>query len=211
MGIDTGIITGLLIITIIIVSLLALQKHYLIYKLALIPYRIYTQREYYRFVTHMFVHAGLLHLIINVFVLYSFGSYVERTFVFIAQDYWLGRLNYLVLFILSGIMASLSSYYKHRHDPAYVSVGASGAVSAVVFSAILINPWNMVLVFFIPMPAIIMGVLYLAYSIWMSRRAADNINHEAHLWGAVFGLVYTALTYPLLVKHFIRMLSNPPF
>ncbi|NPA33648.1 MAG: rhomboid family intramembrane serine protease [Chlorobi bacterium] len=211
MGIDTGIITGFLVIAIIVVSLIALQKQYLIYKLALIPYRIYTQKEYYRFITHMFVHAGILHMLINVFVLYSFGSYVEKTFVFLAMDRWVGRLNYLLLFLLSGIMSSLSSYYKHRHDPAYVSVGASGAVSAIVFSAILINPWNMVLVFFIPMPAIAMGILYLVYSIWMSRRAVDNINHEAHLWGAIFGLIYTSITYPELVKHFIRLLTNPPF
>ena len=210
MGVGTGMITGFLIISIIVISLLALQKHYLLYKLALVPYRIYTQKEYYRFISHIFVHAGILHLAINVFVLYSFGSYVEKTFVFLSPEHWLGRFNYLMLFLLSGIMASLSSYYKHRHDPAYVSVGASGSVSAIVFAAILINPWNLVFVLFVPMPAILMGILYLVYSAWMSRRSVDNINHEAHLWGAIFGLVYTAITYPDLIKHFIRLLINPP-
>lgn len=204
-------VTTILVLAIVIVSLIALQRHYLIYKLALIPYRIYTQREYYRFVTHMFVHAGILHLVINALVLYSFGRFVEESFAFVADHRWLGKINYLILFFISGVMASLSSYYKHRHDPAYVSVGASGAVSAILFSAILFNPWQTVLVFFIPMPAILMGILYLGYSIYMARYSNDNINHEAHLWGAIFGIAYTILSYPLVLRHFIRLLTSPPY
>ncbi len=201
-------ITFLLVIAIVAVSAFAFQRPQLVYRLAFIPYQIAVRKEYYRFVTHLFVHADWLHLALNVLVLYSFGRHVEAAFRLL----WgptLAALYYLALFFLGGALASLSSYYRHRHNPAYISVGASGAVSAVLATSVILNPWAMVYVWFIPMPAIVMAVLYLGYSWYMARRGQGNINHDAHFWGTVFGLLFPIVVEPRLALHFIRMLLYP--
>ena len=117
-----------------------------------------------------------------------------------------------VLFYLGGLVfAILPSYLKHRHDVHWASLGASGAVSAVLFAYILFQPWNLIFVFFIPVPAIIFAVLYVAYSIWSGKRGNSNINHSAHLWGAAYGVVVTILLEPRVIPHFLNQLTRLPF
>lgn len=176
---------------------------------AFIPWAVKHRGEWYRFLSGGFFHADWLHLLINMFVLWSFGSFVEGAFRTLLGNLW-GELAFAGLYFSALAASSLSTYFKHNNNPHYISVGASGAVSAVVFSSVLLAPWETVLVFFIPMPAIVMGVLYLLYSWWMARRAADRINHEAHLWGAVWGLVFTAtVLFEYLPALLTRLISGP--
>ena len=115
-------------------------------------------------------------------------------------------------FYLGGLIAAiLPSYLKHRHDIRWASLGASGAVSAVLFAYILFQPWKLIFVFFIPVPAIIFAILYVAYSIWSGKRGNTNINHSAHLWGAAYGVVMTILLEPKVLPHFLNQLTQIPF
>ncbi|MGE8263343.1 MAG: rhomboid family intramembrane serine protease, partial [Stenotrophomonas sp.] len=115
-------------------------------------------------------------------------------------------------FYLGALLVSiLPSYLKNQKNPNYLSLGASGAVSAVLFAFILIKPWSIILVLFIPAPAIIYAVFYVGYSIWMDRRGGDRINHSAHLAGAAFGVLFMLAMQPSIFSHFLRELSNPTF
>ncbi len=117
-----------------------------------------------------------------------------------------------MLFYLGGlIFAILPSYLKHKNDTNWASLGASGAVSAVLFAYILFEPWKLILVFFIPVPAIIFAVLYVGYSVWSGKRGNSNINHSAHLWGAAYGVVMTIILEPRLIQHFLNKLTQLPF
>ena len=117
-----------------------------------------------------------------------------------------------VLFYLGGLVfAILPSYFKHRNDARWASLGASGAVSAVLFAYILFKPWDLIFVFFIPVPAIIFAILYVGYSIWSGKRGNSNINHSAHLWGAAYGVVMTIILEPAVLPHFLTQLTKLPF
>jgi membrane associated rhomboid family serine protease len=136
--------------------------------------------------------------------LFFFGRLMEQFYT--AE---LGRLGF-VLFYIGGLVVSiLPTYLKNRRNPNYHSLGASGAVSAVLFSFILLSPWSRIIVLVVPMPAIIYAVLYVAYSIYMDRAGRDNINHSAHLWGAAYGVVFTLLVEPRVLGHFLAELSSP--
>jgi len=156
-------------------------------------------RQYERLLTHGFIHADLTHLVFNMVALYAFGRGIERLFT-----PYIGALGFLLFYLSAIVVAILPTYLRHRHDPHYRSLGASGGVSAVVFAMVLINPWSMLLVFFIPMPAVVFGVVYIAYSIWMDRRGGDNINHSAHLWGAGYGMLFTVLMEPQVAVRFMQ-------
>lgn len=172
----------------------------LLRKLALIPYRTVKNNEWYRLITHGFVHADMTHLLVNMFTFWSFGTYIEKVFGYLG----FGTLPFLGLYFGGMIFASIYDLIKHHNDPYYVSIGASGAVSAVLFSYILFDPWSKILLFaIIPVPGIIFGVVYLAYCQYMAKRSGDNINHNAHFYGAVYGFLYPALLNPSLLKAFI--------
>src|SRR5690606_28863997 len=115
-----------------------------------------------------------------------------------------------VLFYAGGLLVSiLPSYLANRNNPAYRSLGASGAVSAVLFAFILLQPWAMLYVFFIPAPAIVFAVVYVGYSVWAERQARDNVNHSAHLWGAAYGIVFMLIMEPRVLLIFWEQLTNP--
>ena len=195
-------ITIVLVIVTCLISYQAFNKPELFHKLTHNPYLVERNREYYRFLSSGFVHADWMHLIINMFVLYQFGEFVEHKFVFYFGDL-MGRLNYLILYLLTLTLSDFPSYLKHRHNPQYSSVGASGAVSGIIFVYVLFQPWSMLLLFFvIPVPAIIAAVLYLVYSSWASRRGVGRINHDAHFYGALFGLAIALLMKPSLLELF---------
>ncbi len=162
--------------------------------------------QVYRLVTHGFVHADGQHLLFNMITLFFFGRAIESFFT-----RYLGPVGF-VLFYLGGIVAAiLPSYWQHMRDAQYRSLGASGAVSAVLFAYILIAPWSTIYVFFFPIPAIAYAVLYTAYSFYAAGRAADNINHSAHLWGAGYGVIFALCMEPRLWGNFMQRLLEPSF
>lgn len=182
----------LIIIITCIISITAFSRPGEIDKLSMWPYMVKEHKQYYRFITAGLVHADYMHLGFNMLTMWFFGKYIEIMF----QQIFGGKLYFLLFYVLALIISDIPSYIRHRNNYSYRSIGASGAVSAVVFAFILFQPWAKIIVFVIPMPAILYGVLFLGYSVYMSRRGGDGINHDAHFWGAIFGVVF-----PLAIKH----------
>ncbi len=203
-------ITIIIIVITVAISYWALTNRDIFDKLSLMPYRTVHKKEYYRIVTHAFLHADYLHLGVNMFVLYSFGNFVEHVFAQLQEQGMIGSavVSYLTLYIGGIVIATLTTIQKHKDNPYYISIGASGAVSAVVFASIFFAPLQMLSLFFIiPIPAIVFGILYLAYSSYMSKKSNDNINHDAHFAGAVFGFALPMLINPKLLAIFIAGLG----
>ena len=199
-----------LVIVIVGISYFAFQNKNVINKLIMSPYLVIHKNEWYRVITHAFIHANWMHLLFNMIALWSFGSAVVQYFDYVIVSN-IPNVHFFMLFFVGVIIASTPDIVKHKNDIGYLSLGASGGVSAVVFAAIFFNPWSTVLVFFIPCPGIIFGVLYLWYSNYMSKKGGDNINHSAHFYGAVFGFLYPILIQPSIVFHFIQQLMHPSF
>jgi membrane associated rhomboid family serine protease len=170
-------------------------------------YDVRHANHWYRFFTYGFFHAGWLHLAVNMIVLYSFGAMVEKGFGYYFSSKYI--LYYLLLYFGALLISILPAYGKHRNDVFYNAVGASGAISAVVFASILLQPNQKVFLFFIPIgiPAFAFGLLYLAYEFYMSRRAKDNIGHDAHFWGALFGIIFTLAAKPAIFNAFLVQLG----
>ena len=167
-------------------------------------------REGWRFFSYGLIHADYIHLIVNMFVLYSFGPLVEA---FYEIHFHPKAEFYFILLYAGGIVLSVvSSYARHKGDVFYNAVGASGAVSGVVFALILFHPGLPLRFIFVPVeiPAVIFGGVYLGYSWYMSRRGDGLIGHDAHFWGGVFGFVYTLALKPSLMidfaGHILRIL-----
>lgn len=188
-----------------IVSYMAFNNRRLMDDLILWPPAITRQREYHRLVTYGVIHADFNHLLFNMITLYFFGQAMEPFFT--AR---MGTFGF-VLFYLGGLVFSiLPTYIKNRSNPAYRSLGASGAVSGVLFAFILLAPWATIRVFFaLPIPAIIYAVLYTAYSIYMDRRGGDSVNHSAHLWGAAYGALFIVMIDHQVLPHFLNALMYP--
>ncbi len=200
--------TGIIILTSII-SFLSFSNRRLMDALIFWPPAISMQHQYYRFLTCGLIHADFMHLAFNMFTLYFFGTALE--------NYYMGELGlqhyyYPILYTSALIAANVPTYLKRKDDYNYRSLGASGAVCAVLFAFILIRPWDTVALFsFLKMPAILYAVLFLGYSIYMSRKGGDNVNHDAHLWGALFGILFTAAVHPAIMADFVNQLSHPNF
>ncbi|QJW91738.1 rhomboid family intramembrane serine protease [Spirosoma taeanense] len=172
------------------------------------PYRVASRGEYYRLLTSGFLHADWGHLIFNMLSLYFFGGFIEQVFGLLFEGS--GAL-YLIGFYLVGILVSdIPSFLKHRNDPGYNSLGASGGVSAVIFAAILFRPLTPIYLYFIPIgiPGFIFGALYLAYSYYEAQRGRGNVNHDAHFYGALFGIVFMIVVYPLVLPQFIEQIAG---
>ncbi len=166
-------------------------------------YLIVRNREWYRFLSYGLVHADWGHLLINMWVLYSFGRIVESFYELYHGIY--GRLFFIALYFVALAVSSIYDFIKQKENPYYNAIGASGAVSAVVFASIIFYPAGKIYLFFIPIgiPAPVFGVLYLVYSAYMAKNAKDNIGHSAHFYGAVFGLLYVIITVPGILPYFI--------
>ena len=199
-------LTLILIGATVMVSWQAFEKRRLLDRLILWPPAIDRHKQYDRLLTHGFIHADWSHLLFNMITLYFFGSLVERWLVPM-----IGHLGFVLFYLSAIVVAILPTYAQHRHDPHYRSLGASGAVSAVLFTYILLQPWSLILVFFLPVPAIVYAVLYIGYSIWMDKHGQDNVNHSAHLWGAAYGVLFAVLVEPQVLGSFVERLMNPSF
>lgn len=192
-----------------IVSIISFQNDRLFSTLLLNPLKFLRKKEYYRILSHGFIHADWTHLIVNMFVLFSFGRAIEGYFNQLKEMDYLRypQLHYLILYFGGIIVSSIPSIIKHRNDSWYNSVGASGGVSAVVFTSIFFGPLNILYLYFIPIPGIVFGALYLIYSQYMAKRNKDNINHDAHFAGSIFGFLYPLLINIGLFKVFLNQLS----
>lgn len=203
--------TYIIIFITAIISILCFKNSALFERLSLKPYRVIHNKEWYRVITHLFVHGDYMHLIINMFVLLSFGQYIEQLFKSyaitgtISSDY----LTYILLYLGGGVAASIPDLIYRRNNPYYNSIGASGAVSAVLFASIFFNPWNKLYLFaIIPIPGIVFGVMYILYSQYMDKRGGTNVNHRAHLWGAIYGFLFPLLMNPRLIEVFLRNITQ---
>lgn len=199
-------ITTLIIIGLTaVISWFAFSKRELMERLILWPPAV-SRGQYDRLISYGFVHADMSHLLFNMITLYFFGAAMESLYQQI-----LGPFGFAIFYLLGLLVSILPTYLVNRHNANYRSLGASGAVSAVLFAFILIDPWATILVFFIPLPAIVYAVLYVGYSIYMDRRGTDNVNHSAHLWGAAYGIVFTILVEPRVVSVFLERITQPHF
>ena len=190
----------------VIVSLAAFSSSELRNKLILYPFVMDNPSEYYRLLSSGFIHADIPHLAFNMYALYIFGEYMERDFATLSHS-WV----FLILYLVGIIIASVPSFIKHRAHSYYLALGASGGVSAVIFAFIYFHPWSRIGIIFIPggIPAIVFAVLYLLYSAWSSRHAKDNVGHDAHFWGGVYGFVFAFFSDPTHGRLFFEEITHP--
>ena len=204
-------ITLIIIIITVIVSLSAKNKPALYSKLLFNPYQVFHRKEWYRIFSHGLIHdnSNIFHLFFNMYVLYSFGSAAES--ILINHLNGLGILYYLILYIGGMAVATLPALIKHRDNYSYNSVGASGAVSAVLFATIAFIPFSGgISIMFLPIsiPPLVFGILYLAYEYYMKKKGGTNIAHDAHIWGAIFGFLFTLIFVPDAFTNFVSELLS---
>lgn len=202
----TAPVTLIIIAITCLVSFAGFSNPRLIERLILWPPALTRGKEYWRLLTCGLIHADFQHLLFNMFTLFFFGGFMEQFYAA-----YIGGVGYAVFYAGGLVVSCLPTYLKHRNDANYRSLGASGAVSAVLFAFILLQPWATIYVFVVPVPAIIYAIVYLAYTIYMDRQRADRINHSAHLWGAVYGVVFTLLIEPRVARVFLDRLLHPGF
>lgn len=197
--------TIILIAITVAVSYAAFKSPKLMGNLQFNASKIYHKNEYHRLITHAFVHANWEHLFVNMIVLFSFGQAIEMYFKY---NFGNNHILYYFLLYFGGILASnLYALIKHRNNYFYNAVGASGAVASVLFAAIFFDPWNKIYFFgILPIPGIIFAVLYLVYSYQMSIKQKDNVAHDAHFLGALFGFIFPVLINPTLFEIFLDKL-----
>jgi len=183
-------ITTIIIIINVIVSLMAFSNVELKSKMLFSPYAVKHRKQFSRIFTHAFIHADYTHLIFNMVALYFLGEVVENYLIVLYGGK--GYIYYLLLYLVAIPASSLPAMYKHSEDPNYLSLGASGAVTAVVFAAIILVPLMDLRLFLIPIPikGFIFGVLYLIFETYASKTGMMNIAHDAHIAGAVCGLIF---------------------
>lgn len=194
-------ITLIIIIITVIASFYAWSNPHIQQKWIFSPYIVQTNNEYHRFVTSGFIHADQMHLLFNMFTLYFFGELIENVY----QDYFgnFGLVLFVLLYIAGIIISDIPTFLKHKNSPHYRALGASGGVAAVVFSSIMFFPLNKLYIFgIIGIQGFILGILYLVYSFIQGKRMADNINHDAHLYGAAFGIVFSVIIDPAVIGRF---------
>ena len=184
----------LIIIVTVLVSLNAFNKSLVLDKMVYSPYRVKHEKEYYRLVSHMFIHADSVHLIFNMMSLYFLGSFLENELMFSFGSIG-GEVHFLILYFFGGLFSTLIPFSRNQDNSNYRALGASGAVSAVIFAAIIWNPTMKLSLLFlpIPIPAYIFGPIYLAFEYWADRRGGTGIAHDAHIGGAIFGVIYVLI------------------
>ncbi len=201
-------LTFLILIVTGITTYLGLNNYSIQNKLIFNPYLVYQKKQVYRLLTHGFIHADLGHVLFNLLAFWMFGTMVEERFTIYFGDK--GPIYFLMLYLGGIVSASLYSLEKYKEIPSYNALGASGAVSAVVFASILLEPTQKIGVFIIPpiIPGYIFGFLYLWYSNYMAKKGHDNVGHDAHFWGAVFGFAITLAHRPQFLPEFIQQITE---
>jgi membrane associated rhomboid family serine protease len=194
----------LILLVTVVVSVIGLKRPALLARAMLRPYYLFRNREYEKLITSGFVHADAGHLIFNLITFYFFAFPLERR---------IGSLSFVSLYFISMVLSEIGTCLKHRNDPNYASLGASGAILGVLFASIVYFPTQSLFIFPIPVPipAPLFAVGYLVYSYYQSRQNVGNVNHDAHIGGAITGLVFVALTEPpafgRLVQRVVELVS----
>lgn len=185
----------------IVTSIYAFNDNSVLGKFILSPYNVYRKHKLYTLITSGFIHADWMHLIFNMITFLSFGFVLERM---------IGSLNFGILYFVSLVLSDLPTVFRHKNDLWYNSLGASGAVSAVIFSFILFQPFSSMYIMPIPFGiwAVAFGPLYLVYCAYASKQSRDNINHDAHLYGALSGMILTTVLMPGVIPYFIEQVMN---
>jgi membrane associated rhomboid family serine protease len=198
-------VTFLIIGITVAISLIAFNNAAVRNKALFYPYGMQQPSQYYRFLSHGFIHADYIHLFFNMFTLYQFGR--------LAEVVLFNKTQYVLLYATALIASSIFDFIKQKNNSGYAALGASGAVSAVLFASIILDPWEKGVAIFgvLALPNLVFAVLYLVYCAYMDKRGGDNIGHGAHLWGSVWGFAFTALVRPDLLKGFIEKLMHPHF
>ena len=187
-----------LIVVISGIGLMAAPR--IIEKNLLRPYRVARGSEYYTVITCGFVHADFAHLLFNSLTLFFFGPGLERL---------MGTTKFIALYVIGLVVSSLGTVFKQRNNPDYASLGASGAILSVLFAYIVYRPLDKIYLYFaIGIPAVLFAFLYLGYSWWASGHARDRVNHDAHLDGALTGLLFVAFTEPAAYVEAVRQLGG---
>jgi len=204
-------VTLALIVVNVIISLIAMNNQDVMSKTIMWPYGVKRHNQFYRFITSGFIHADYIHLFFNMFTLLFFGQVVEIYFSLYGLG---GNIAYIVLYFLALIASDLPTYFKQKDNYNYHCLGASGAVSAIVFAAVVFDPWGSIYLYgALKISALVYAVLYIVYCVTMSKRGGDNINHDAHLWGSLFGFGFTialiAAMQPALFESILEQLKNP--
>jgi membrane associated rhomboid family serine protease len=187
----------------VVLSVMAFSNERLLNNLLLWPAYMREPVQYYRLLTAGFVHADYMHLAFNMITLYFFGGILEQA---------IGSERFIALYLIGIIVSCIPSYLKKKNHPGYRSLGASGGVAAVIFAYIYLSPWSKIYLFFaIGMPSIIFAVIYLVYTAYLARKGTGIVNHDAHLWGSVFGLLFMLIIDPSHGAYFIDQLAHPQF
>ena len=202
-------ITLILIIGTAAVSIFCFSRPGTFEALKFSAYDTWHRRQWHRMISYGVVHGGWGHLLFNMITLYCFGRIVEQYFG-VAFGETTGPILYVVLYVSALAVSSIGDLVKFRNDPAYSAVGASGAVSAILFACILFEPKMGIYIYLIPIPipAYIFAPVYLIYCIVMARKNVDNIGHSAHFWGAVYGLLFPLLLRPDIFTYFLSQLQR---
>ena len=194
-------VASIIFVVTIAVSLFAFYKDNLYTRFILQPYNVSRGKYLYTLITSGFIHADWTHLLFNMMTFYFFAFQLEAT---------IGHWQFGLLYGASLILSDIPTVVKHKNDFWYRSLGASGAISAVVFSAILFNPLGKMGLLFlpIPIPAVLFGVLYLIYCTYASKKGIGNINHDAHFFGALSGILITVILIPQIVPYFLHSVTE---
>ena len=200
-------ISTIIIIITGITSFMAFSNHGLFDKLIFWPYRIWRNNEWYRLVSCSFIHADMQHLLFNMLTFFFFGPYIENAFTIVFGG--AGIALFAIMYFGAVATADIYNLFKKRDDYNYRSLGASGGVSAIIFSYILFNPLGKIYLFFIPIgiPAVLFGGLYLAYFAYSAKQGRDNIGHIAHFTGSILGFFFPVLFQPVLLRDFVYKIS----
>jgi membrane associated rhomboid family serine protease len=205
--------TIIILLVTCVLSFLAFSNEQMMSEMIFNPPAVNQRGQWYRFFSSGFIHADFLHLAFNMYTLYMFGDLVENAFRSIYGG--AGTVFFAVLYLTALPAAMMPSFEKHKHDDYYYSLGASGAVSAVIFCGIFLYPSMPLSIFPIPIgiPAFIFGPLFLLVSAYLSSKGRGTINHSAHIWGALYGIVFLIITAVLFtdfkpIQHFIAEVMN---
>jgi len=188
-------------------SIYAWRKPGILEKWTFNPFLVFHRRQYFRFITSGFIHSDYMHLFFNMFTFFFFGQSIEWVFLNLFGQ--MGIAVFVVFYLLAIVVSDVPSLIKHRNQSGYNSLGASGGVSAIVFSWILFFPTEFIYIMgVIPLPGFILGVLFVIYSYYQGKREGSLINHDAHLFGALFGVLFTIAIIPDVVASFISQVSS---
>jgi len=203
-------VATIIFIVTIVTSFIAFQNPAIKNNWMLNPFRFVHQKRYHTIITSGFIHGDFAHLFFNMTTFYFFAFSLEENMVLL--DGFAGHFIFLFLYIASMVIADISSVVKHKDNPNYNSLGASGAIAAVMFSDIIFMPNMRLIIIFLPIPGGIstpvFALGYMAYCIYAGRKSFDNVNHDAHLWGAIAGVLFTLIFFPGIFPYFLQHVKH---